>query len=66
MDSQIIRDLFTNCIRAAEILGADRDFSSELERTRVRLAPSQIGSAGQLQEWLEDWDLRAPESLREL
>ena len=61
MDSQILRDLFTNCIRAAEILGVDRDFSRELERTRARLAPNQIGGAGQLQEWIEDWDTRAPE-----
>jgi alpha-L-fucosidase 2 len=61
MDSQILRDLFTNCIRAAEILGVDRDFSGELERTRARLAPNQIGGAGQLQEWLEDWDTQAPE-----
>ena len=29
--------------------------------TRARLAPHQIGSAGQLQEWLEDWDMQAPE-----
>jgi alpha-L-fucosidase 2 len=28
---------------------------------RARLAPMQIGKAGQLQEWLEDWDLDAPE-----
>ena len=61
MDSQILRDLFTNCIRAAEILGVDRDFSAELKRTLARLAPNQIGGAGQLQEWLEDWDTRAPE-----
>ena len=61
MDSQILRDLFTNCIRAAEILGLDSDFSAELERTRARLAPNQIGGAGQLQEWIEDWDTRAPE-----
>jgi alpha-L-fucosidase 2 len=61
MDSQILRDLFTNCIRAAEILGVDRDFSGELERTRARLAPNQVGGAGQLQEWIEDWDTRAPE-----
>lgn len=61
MDSQILRDLFTNCIRAAEILGVDRDFSGELERARARLAPNQIGGAGQLQEWIEDWDTRAPE-----
>jgi alpha-L-fucosidase 2 len=25
------------------------------------LAPNQIGNAGQLQEWLEDWDMNAPE-----
>jgi alpha-L-fucosidase 2 len=61
MDSQILRDLFTNCIRAAEILGLDSDFSAELKRTLARLAPNQIGGAGQLQEWLEDWDTRAPE-----
>jgi len=29
--------------------------------TRERLAPLQIGSAGQLQEWLDDWDMQAPE-----
>ena len=28
---------------------------------RARLAPLQIGSAGQLQEWLDDWDMQAPE-----
>ena len=28
---------------------------------RARLAPMQIGSEGQLQEWLEDWDAQAPE-----
>ncbi|HKX30301.1 MAG TPA: glycoside hydrolase N-terminal domain-containing protein [Blastocatellia bacterium] len=61
MDSQILRDLFTNCMRAAEILGVDPEFSAELGRTRARLAPNQIGSAGQLQEWLEDWDAQAPD-----
>jgi alpha-L-fucosidase 2 len=61
MDMQILRDLFTNCIRAAEILGVDGDFRKQAAATRQRLAPNQIGSAGQLQEWLEDWDMRAPE-----
>ena len=61
MDSQIIRDLFTNCIRAAEILGVDADFRAKLAATRARLAPNQIGKAGQLQEWLDDWDMQAPE-----
>ena len=61
MDEQIIRDLFTNCIRAAEILQRDDAFRVQLARTRERLAPNQIGKAGQLQEWLDDWDMEAPE-----
>ncbi len=61
MDEQILRDLFAHCIRAAEILGIDADFRAQLAAARARLAPSQIGGAGQLQEWLEDWDLQAPE-----
>ncbi|HEX8888661.1 MAG TPA: glycoside hydrolase N-terminal domain-containing protein [Pyrinomonadaceae bacterium] len=61
MDEQILRDLFSNTIQAGEILGLDRDLREQLERARARLAPNQIGHAGQLQEWLEDWDMEAPE-----
>ncbi len=61
MDMQIIRDLFDQCARSAEILKIDKDFSARLVETRQRLAPMQIGKAGQLQEWLDDWDLEAPE-----
>lgn len=61
MDSQIIRDLFSNCIDASEILGTDAELRKQLTNARVRLAPNQIGSNGQLQEWLEDWDAKAPE-----
>ena len=61
MDMEILRDLFANCIQASEILGRDKKFRQQLVATRARLAPLQIGSAGQLQEWLEDWDTQAPE-----
>jgi alpha-L-fucosidase 2 len=61
MDSQIIRDLFSDCIEAAQILGTDVEFRKQLGAVRARLAPSQIGAGGQLQEWLEDWDSKAPE-----
>jgi alpha-L-fucosidase 2 len=61
MDSQILRDLFSNCIRASEILGVDSELRKEFAKTRARLAPNQIGKAGQLREWLEDWDLEAPD-----
>jgi alpha-L-fucosidase 2 len=61
MDEQIIRDLFSACIQAAESLGVDADFREVLAAKRSRLAPNQIGKGGQLQEWLEDWDQEARE-----
>lgn len=61
MDNQIIRDLFGHCIEASEILGVDALLRDKLREARARLPPNQIGSAGQLQEWLEDWDMQAPE-----
>ena len=61
MDTQIIRDLFNQCVRSAEILGTDKEFSAKLTDVTKRLPPMQIGKAGQLQEWLDDWDLEAPE-----
>lgn len=61
MDSQIIRDLFDSCIIAGSILNIDQTFQTKLIKIRDRLAPNQIGSAGQLQEWLEDWDMDAPD-----
>jgi alpha-L-fucosidase 2 len=56
MDHQIIRELFTNCIEAAKILGIDDDFRRKLTELRSRIAPNQIGQHGQLQEWLQDKD----------
>jgi len=59
MDLEILRDLLANCIRASEILGTDKPFATRLAGARSRLAPLQIGSAGQLQEWLQDLDLQS-------
>jgi alpha-L-fucosidase 2 len=61
MDTQILRDLFSQCVKASRILKIDHQFAKKLVSARDRLAPMQIGKAGQLQEWLEDWDLEAPE-----
>lgn len=61
MDMQILRDLFAACIGASETLGVESDFRAALQSARERLAPMQIGKGGQLQEWLDDWDLAAPE-----
>jgi alpha-L-fucosidase 2 len=61
MDRQILRDLFAHCVEAARILRVDREFSAACSAASARLPPDRIGKAGQLQEWLEDWDLEAPE-----
>jgi len=60
MDLEILWDLFSNCIEAATILDIDDAFRAQLEDTRARLAPPQIGRHGQLQEWLEDYDEPEP------
>jgi len=56
MDSQIIRDLFGNCIAASQQLGLAADFSVRLQKTLERLPPIQIGKRGQLMEWADDYD----------
>ena len=61
IDMQILRDLFDQCLQSAKILDVDKDFAARVAEVRQRLPPMQIGKAGQLQEWLEDWDLEAPE-----
>jgi alpha-L-fucosidase 2 len=61
MDVQIVSDLLTQCARSAEILGIDKHFKFQVEEMRRHLPPMQTGKAGQLQEWLDDWDLEAPE-----
>ncbi|MFT3867830.1 MAG: glycoside hydrolase family 95 protein [Nibricoccus sp.] len=61
MDSQIIRDLFSECIEAAAILGIDADFAKQLSTLRAKLPPNQISSRGDLKEWLEDWEAAAPD-----
>ena len=61
IDLQILRDLFDACVEASNVLGVDREFRDEVARARERLAPMQIGSHGQLQEWLEDWEDKEPQ-----
>ncbi len=56
MDNQLVFDLFTKTIEAAEILDTDKELVSQLEAAIRRLPPMQIGQWGQLQEWMYDWD----------
>ena len=56
MDNQIVFDVFSTVIRAAQILKRDEAFIDTLKRMRDRLPPMHVGQHGQLQEWLDDVD----------
>lgn len=56
MTNQIIFELFSSTIKAAEILKKDAAFVDTLKQMRKHLPPMQIGQHGQLQEWLDDID----------
>ncbi len=60
VDMQLLRELFGNCIRAAEILDMDQDFRKKLKIARARLAPNQVGPDGRLQEWLKPYEEPEP------
>jgi len=56
IDNQLVFDLFTETIQAANILGKDKKLADTLTSKLKRLPPMQVGHWGQLQEWLHDWD----------
>lgn len=55
MDNQIVRELFTNVMESASILGVDEDFCKILEEKRARLMPTTIGEDGRIMEWLQPY-----------
>jgi len=56
MDNQLVFDLFTKTVEAARILKKDKGLTDSISKALDRLPPMQIGSWGQLQEWMYDWD----------
>lgn len=60
MDNQIIRDLFSQCIKAAEILGVDDELNAQIKAARERLVPTQIGEKGNILEWPVDYEEAEP------
>ncbi|MES2041160.1 MAG: glycoside hydrolase family 95 protein [Pseudomonadota bacterium] len=61
MDRQIVRDLFKNTLEAARLLKQQPAVIDRIAKALPRIAIDQIGKAGQLQEWLDDWDTQAPD-----
>lgn len=61
MDMQIIREVFREFIQASAQLAADAPLADSVRVASGRLAPTQVGAHGQLQEWLDDWDEIEPQ-----
>ncbi|MCH7225915.1 glycosyl hydrolase family 95 catalytic domain-containing protein [Haloferula sp. A504] len=51
---QLVWDLFTNTLEAAAVLGIDTAFVGRVREARDRLHGPQIGSWGQLMEWMTE------------
>ncbi|MBI5363008.1 MAG: glycoside hydrolase family 95 protein [Planctomycetes bacterium] len=61
IDQQIVRDLFANTAAAARKLSVEPDFAKLLDEKRAKLAPTRVGKAGQIMEWLEDYEEVEPQ-----
>ena len=60
MDNQLIRELWGNTLKAAEVLRSldyarDDMFLSKISEAITKLAPNKISEQGYLMEWLEDY-----------
>ncbi|MDE5697151.1 MAG: glycoside hydrolase family 95 protein [Lachnospiraceae bacterium] len=60
MDNQILRDLFTQCNRAAGILGVSDALDRQIAEACGRLIPTRIGSDGRILEWCEEYAEKEP------
>jgi len=55
-NQEIVWDLFTNYVRAADALGIDKEYRNKVAAMRDHLVTPKVGRWGQLQEWMEDRD----------
>ncbi|ANY70117.1 alpha-amylase [Paenibacillus sp. BIHB 4019] len=60
MDISLIKELFTLCLHAADLLGEDEALRSEWQEALVKLPPFQVGSDGRLMEWIEEYEDHEP------
>ncbi len=56
MDMSLANELYSNCIKSAEILKTDIDLIELWTNKKDKLTPLKIGKYGQIQEWYYDWD----------
>lgn len=60
MEQQIIWELFTNTLEAAQALGVRDAFTRQVEEARNRLARPKVGVDGRLLEWSEEFGETEP------
>lgn len=60
MDNQILRDLFMQCIQAAEILGVNDDLNKQIKAQLARLRMTMISKNGTILEWDRDYTEAEP------
>ncbi len=60
MSQQIVWEVFTNTLEAAEILRIDDDFIRQVREARSKLYLPRIGPDGRLMEWAEPFEERDP------
>jgi alpha-L-fucosidase 2 len=53
-NQQIVWDLFNNFVEASDILGVDKAYRDKIAAMRDRLVGPQVGSWGQLLEWMTE------------
>lgn len=56
MDSQIIIDLYTQCIEASDVLGKRDRLIEKLEEQLLKIPKPSIGKYGQIMEWEYDYE----------
>jgi alpha-L-fucosidase 2 len=60
MDNQILRDLFRQCLKAAEILEIQDELNQQIKEALEKLVPTQIGARGTIMEWAENYEELEP------
>jgi alpha-L-fucosidase 2 len=53
-NQEIVWDLFSHYVQAADVLGVDKDYRDKIAAMRDRLVTPGIGSWGQLLEWMHE------------
>lgn len=60
MDNQILRDLFTECIMASEVLENEDPMIDDIKSALNKLMPTMIGREGQILEWPHEYEEAEP------